>query len=108
MTTKRRKKIPQNLYRSAQKPQAQKNIHVSYKDAYLLDKIVEVTTKVDYFAGNTENIYDQLRDLLVAYLSKKLVSFCKLEGKLDANHRVISGKYLVSSPVDPGFTIKCL
>lgn len=85
-----------------------KNIHVSYKDARLLDKIVEVATKneiydlikVDYFVESTENIYDQLRDRSVAYLNKKLVSFRKLGVKLDTNYRVITEKSSVSSPVD--------
>jgi hypothetical protein len=85
-----------------------KNIHVHYKDARVLDKIVEIATKneiydlikVDYFVENSESIYDQLRDRSVAYLNKKLASFRKLGIKLDTNYRVITEKTSVSSPVD--------
>lgn len=85
-----------------------KNIHVHYKDARVLDKIVEIATKneiydlikVDYFVENSESIYDQLRDRSVAYLNKKLASFRKLGIKLDTSYRVITEKTSVSSPVD--------
>lgn len=85
-----------------------KNIHVFYKNARLLDKIVEVASKneiydlikVDYFVDKTEQIYDQLRNRSVNYLNKKLVSFRKLGIKLDTSYRVITEKSSVSSPVD--------
>lgn len=85
-----------------------KNIHVHYKNAKLLDRIVEIATqneiydliKIDYFVEKTETIYDQLRERSVAYLNKKLASFRKLGIKLDTNYRVIAENSSVSSPIE--------
>lgn len=73
----------------------QKNIHVSFRDARMLDKLVTAAAKeeiydlvkVDYFVKDQSACYDTLRSFATKLLQEKLGNFEKLGLKVKESHR---------------------
>ena len=73
----------------------QKNIHVRFSDARVLDRIVTAAAKmeiydlvkVDYIVKDQGACYDTLRTVALRALEKKLAAFTKLGLKIEESHR---------------------
>ena len=76
----------------------QKNLHIRFKDANLIDDIVTFAAAneiydlvtVEYFVKDSQVIYDTLRNRSIAYLSRNVKKFEKLGLKLEGEFRVLS------------------
>ncbi len=85
-----------------------KNIHVVYKDAKILDRLVSIAAKyeiydlvkVEYFVEDTEKTYDRLRDRSVELVKKKMASLKKMGIELDTVYRVFAEQKNVSFPIE--------
>lgn len=82
----------------------QKNIHIKFRDARILDKLVTAAAKeeiydlvkVDYFVEEQSACYDTLRMFATRLLQKKLENFTKLGLKVEESHRTaaeLNGAY---------------
>ncbi|MEX0967603.1 MAG: SIMPL domain-containing protein [Bacteroidia bacterium] len=86
----------------------QKNIHIGYKDAEILDKLLSAAAaqeiydlvKVEYFAGNPQENMVAIRKLAIDYLLKKFADFKRLGVDLDTVYRVIAENSAVTYPLD--------
>lgn len=75
----------------------QKNVHISFKDINTVEKLVTLAArneiydlvKVDFFADNTEAVYDTLRNRAVTNLNKKLVSYKKMNLSLSDKYQIL-------------------
>lgn len=73
----------------------QKNIHIRFSDARILDKLVTAAAKeeiydlvkVDYFVDQQSACYDTLRQVATKLLQRKLDNFAKLGLLLEESHR---------------------
>ena len=78
----------------------QKNIHVRFRDARILDKIVSAATiseiydlvKVDYFIEDQGARYDTLRNMAGKLMLRKIEQFEKLGLEVEESHRTGSEK----------------
>ncbi len=78
----------------------QKNVHVKFTDARILDKIVSAATlseiydlvKVDYFVGDQSACYDTLRTMATKLMKRKIAQFKELGLDVEASHRTGSEK----------------
>jgi len=74
----------------------QKNIHITFRDARILDKLVTAAAKeeiydlvkVDFFVQKQSACYDTLRIFATKLLQQKIDNFGKLGVKVDESHRV--------------------
>ena len=86
----------------------QKNIHIRFTDARILDKLVTAAAKeeiydlvkVDYFVHHQSEAYDTLRLFATRLLQKKLDNFGKLGLKVEASHRNAAEKNGAYFPLD--------
>lgn len=86
----------------------QKNIHVKFTDARMLDKIVSAAAKegifdlvkVDYFVGQQSACYDTLRMFATKLMQDKLKNFTKLGLKVEESHRTAAEKNGAYFPLD--------
>jgi uncharacterized protein YggE len=84
----------------------QKNLHIRFKDANLIDDIVTLAAAneiydlvtVEYFVKNSQTAYDTLRNRAVKYLAANAKRFEKLGLKLDGEFRIVSEKSEVTYP----------
>jgi len=84
----------------------QKNLHIRFKEANLIDDIVTLAAvneiydlvTVEYFVRNSQAPYDTLRNRAVKYLAGNAKRFEKLGLKLDGEFRILSEKSEVSYP----------
>jgi uncharacterized protein YggE len=84
----------------------QKNLHIRFKDANLIDDIVTLAAAneiydlvtIEYFVKNSQAAYDTLRNRAVKYLAGNARRFEKLGLKLDAEFRIVSEKSDVTYP----------
>ncbi len=73
----------------------QKNVHIRFSDAKVLDRIVTAAAKeeiydlvkVDYIVQDQAACYDTLRTVALRAMEKKLTAFAKLGLKIDESHR---------------------
>ncbi|MBZ0206326.1 MAG: SIMPL domain-containing protein [Flavobacteriales bacterium] len=86
----------------------QKNIHVKFTDARMLDKIVSAAAKegifdlvkVDYFVEQQSACYDTLRMFATKLMQDKLKNFTKLGLKVEESHRTAAEKNGAYFPLD--------
>jgi uncharacterized protein YggE len=86
----------------------QKNIHIKFTDARMLDQIVSAAAKegiydlvkVDYFVRQQSACYDTLRIFATKLLQEKLKNFSSLGLKLDESHRTAAEKNGAYFPLD--------
>ncbi len=86
----------------------QKNIHIRFKDARVLDKLVTAAAKeeiydlvkVDFFVEQQGTCYDTLRMFATRLLEKKLDNFEKLGLKVKESHRTGAEKNAAYFPLD--------
>lgn len=86
----------------------QKNIHVRFSDARILDKLVTAAAKeeiydlvkVDYFVHHQSEAYDTLRMFATRLLEKKLENFGKLGLKVEKGKRMAAEKNGAYFPLD--------
>jgi len=86
----------------------QKNIHVRFKDARVLDKLVTAAAKeeiydlvkVDHFVERQSACYDTLRLFATRLLQKKLENFAKLGLKVEESHRTAAEQNGCYFPLD--------
>ncbi len=86
----------------------QKNIHVRFNDARVLDKLVTAAAKeeiydlvkVDFFVDQQSACYDTLRMFATKLLQQKLANFDKLGLKVAESHRVAAEKNGAYFPLD--------
>jgi uncharacterized protein YggE len=86
----------------------QKNIHIRFTDARILDKLVTAAAKeeiydlvkVDFFVAHQSEAYDTLRMFATKLLMKKLENFEKLGIKVDKAHRLAAEKNGAYFPLD--------
>jgi uncharacterized protein YggE len=84
----------------------QKNLHIRFKDANLVDDIVTIAATneiydlvtVEYFVKNPQTIYDTLRSRAVQKVMQNAKKFEKLGLKLDGEFRIIKEKPGVTYP----------
>jgi len=86
----------------------QKNIHVKFTDARVLDKLVTAAAmeeiydlvKVDFFVAKQSSCYDTLRMFTTKLLQQKLENFAKLGLKVEESHRTAAEKNGAYFPLD--------
>jgi uncharacterized protein YggE len=86
----------------------QKNIHVRFTDARVLDKLVTAAAKeeiydlvkVDFFVHEQSACYDTLRIFATKLLQQKLANFEKLGLKVADSHRIAAEKNGAFFPLD--------
>lgn len=86
----------------------QKNIHIRFKDARVLDKLVTAAAKeeiydlvkVDFFVGGQSACYDTLRAVAFKLLQRKLDAFGKLGLRLEESHRTAAEQNGAYFPLD--------
>ncbi|HRH70747.1 MAG TPA: SIMPL domain-containing protein [Flavobacteriales bacterium] len=86
----------------------QKNIHVKFTDARVLDKLVTAAAmeeiydlvKVDFFVEKQSSCYDTLRIFATKLLQQKLDNFAKLGLKVEESHRTAAEKNNAYFPLD--------
>jgi uncharacterized protein YggE len=86
----------------------QKNIHIRFTDARILDKLVTAAAKeeiydlvkVDFFVDRQSACYDTLRMFATRLLQQKLDNFAKLGMKVEESHRVGAEKNGAYFPLD--------
>ncbi|MBX2982620.1 MAG: SIMPL domain-containing protein [Flavobacteriales bacterium] len=86
----------------------QKNIHIKFRDARALDKIVSAAAKegiydlvkVDYFVDQQSACYDTLRMFATRLMLDKLKNFTKLGLKVEESHRIAGEKNGAYFPLD--------
>ena len=86
----------------------QKNIHVKFRDARILDKLVTAAAKmqiydlvkVDFFVEQQSACYDTLRMFATKLLQQKLDNFDKLGLKVKESHRTAAEKNGAYFPLD--------
>lgn len=86
----------------------QKNIHVSFTKATMLDKILTIAAqneiydlvKVEYFVNGQEKIYQELQKECIAFMQAKLEAFKSLNISFDTIYHIVSEKSAVAYPVD--------
>lgn len=86
----------------------QKNIHVKFRDARILDKLVTAAAKeeiydlvkVDFFVEQQSACYDTLRLFATKLLQQKLDNFDKLGLKVKESHRTAAEKNGAYFPLD--------
>ncbi len=86
----------------------QKNIHIKFRDARILDKIVTAAAKegiydlvkVDYFVDQQSACYDTLRMFATKLMQEKLKNFTKLGLKVEESHRVAGEQNGAYFPLD--------
>jgi len=86
----------------------QKNIHITFRDARILDKLVTAAAKeeiydlvkVDFFVQKQSACYDTLRIFATKLLQQKIDNFGKLGVKVDESHRVGAEKNGAYFPLD--------
>ena len=86
----------------------QKNVHIRFRDARVLDKLVSAAAKeeiydlvkVDYFVDHQSEAYDTLRLFATRLLQKKLDNFAKLGLKVDPGQRNAAEKNGAYFPLD--------
>lgn len=86
----------------------QKNIHVKFTDARVLDKLVTAAAmeeiydlvKVDFFVEKQSSCYDTLRMFTTKLLQQKLDNFAKLGLKVEESHRTAAEKNGAYFPLD--------
>lgn len=86
----------------------QKNVHIRFRDARVLDKLVTAAAKeeiydlvkVDYFVQQQSACYDTLRMFATRLLQKKLENFGKLGVKVDSSYRTAAEQNGAYFPLD--------
>ena len=86
----------------------QKNIHITFRDARILDKLVTAAAKeeiydlvkVDFFVQKQSACYDTLRIFATKLLQQKIDNFGKLGVKVAESHRVGAEKNGAYFPLD--------
>jgi uncharacterized protein YggE len=86
----------------------QKNIHIRFTDARILDKLVTAAAKeeiydlvkVDFFVGNQSASFDTLRMFATKLMQQKLANFEKLGLKVTESHRTAAEKNGAYFPLD--------
>ncbi len=86
----------------------QKNIHIRYKDARKLDKIVSAAArneiydliKVEYFVKDTDEVYHELRKEAIEFAQRKLKDYADLGVELDTVYHVIAEQKSSTFPID--------
>ena len=86
----------------------QKNIHVLYRDAEILDRLVTAAAKmeiydlikVEYYVEDTEAIMEELRGRCISFVKKQMADYADLEMVLDSSFRVIAEATNVSFPIE--------
>ena len=86
----------------------QKNIHIRFTDARVLDKLVTAAAKeeiydlvkVDFFVAQQSACYDTLRMFATKLLQQKLANFEKLGLKVEESHRLAAEKNGAYFPLD--------
>jgi uncharacterized protein YggE len=86
----------------------QKNIHIKFRDARILDKLVTAAAKeeiydlvkVDFFVEQQSACYDTLRLFATKLLQQKLDNFDKLGLKVKESHRTAAEKNGAYFPLD--------
>lgn len=86
----------------------QKNLHVHFKDAKVLDQIITAAAlseiydlvKVDYYVPDMDAIYDTLRTKAIEVLRKRVALYEKLGVPLDDESRYVSDRQGVFFPLD--------
>ncbi len=86
----------------------QKNIHIRYTDATLLERIVTAAArqeiydivKVDYFVKDSEGIYAQLREATFKYLQKIKNQYTTLGIRLDSAYVISAENAWVAYPIN--------
>lgn len=86
----------------------QKNIHIKFTDARVLDKLVTAAAKeeiydlvkVDFFVAQQSACYDTLRMFATKLLQQKLANFEKLGLKVEESHRLAAEKNGAYFPLD--------
>ncbi len=86
----------------------QKNIHIRYTDATLLERIVTAAArqeiydivKVDYFVKDSEGIYSQLREATFKYLQKIKNQYTTLGIRLDSSYVISAENAWVAYPIN--------
>ena len=92
----------------------QKNIHITFRDARVLDKLVTACAKeeiydlvkVDFFVKAQSACYDTLRMFATKLLQQKLANFEKLGLKVTESHRIAAEKNGAYFPLDRYTTYK--
>jgi uncharacterized protein YggE len=92
----------------------QKNIHITFRDARVLDKLVTACAKeeiydlvkVDFFVKDQSACYDTLRMFATKLLQQKLANFEKLGLKVTESHRIAAEKNGAYFPLDRYTTYK--
>lgn len=88
--------------------EVQKNIHITYTDGNILDKIVSLAAKneiydlvkVDYFIENQEAIFAELRKKSIELVNKRIEEYKALGIRLDTAFRAFSDQKAVIYPID--------
>lgn len=86
----------------------QKNIHIRFRDARILDRLVTACAKeeiydlvkVDFFVKDQSAAYDTLRMFATKLLQQKVTNFGKLGLKVEESHRVAAEKNGAYFPLD--------
>jgi uncharacterized protein YggE len=86
----------------------QKNIHVRFSDAKVLDRIVTAAAKeeiydlvkVDYIVQDQGACYDTLRTVAMRAMDKKLIAFGKLGLKIEESHRTAAEQNNAHFPLE--------
>lgn len=86
----------------------QKNIHIRYKDAALLERIVSAAArqeiydivKVDYFVSNPDAIYSELRETTFKYLQKIKAQYKNWGMVLDSAYVISAENAWVAYPIN--------
>lgn len=88
--------------------EVQKNIHIKFTDARVLDRIVSAAAKegiydlvkVDYFVEQQSACYDTLRLFATKLLKEKLKNFASLGLELEESHRTAAEQNAAYFPLD--------
>jgi len=86
----------------------QKNIHIRFRDARILDRLVTAAAKeeiydlvkVDFFVEHQSACYDTLRMFATKLLNKKLENFSSLGLKVSESHRTAAEQNCAYFPLD--------
>jgi len=84
----------------------QKNLHIRFKDANVIDDIVTLAANneiydlvtIEYFVKDSQSIYDSMRNKAINYLARNVKKFEKLGLKVDGEFRVLDEKSGVTYP----------
>lgn len=88
--------------------EVQKNIHIKFSDARMLDKLVSAAAKegiydlvkVDFFVERQSACYDTLRMFATKLMQEKLANFTKLGLQVEESHRVAAERNGAYFPLD--------